>query len=216
MRHLRESDVSRTGEILASAFQDDPFYRLLFPDPGVRAGVLPAYFEASSRVAGRVGCAYVVTGPATVLGLGSPGGAPGRVLGAALWERPQSPQALRDDRPPHDVADHRDLFGASAFENYVAVMRHLAAIRSKDPGGRHWYLNLIGVVRGAQQRGIGDALLRPILARADADGVPCYLETFADATLPWYARLGFAMARTGVEPRTGLSWWTMIRPARPR
>ncbi len=57
--------------------------------------------------------------------------------------------------------------------------------------GSHWYLPQLGVHRQHQGRGVGSAVLQPILMRADVEGLPCYLETEKLRNLPFYRRHGF-------------------------
>ena len=54
-----------------------------------------------------------------------------------------------------------------------------------------WYLPMIGVDPNAQGRGIGAALLRHGLARADESGVAAYLESSNPRNIPLYERHGF-------------------------
>src|SRR5690348_2841957 len=78
------------------------------------------------------------------------------------------------------------------------VLRRLAAVESRaqtlheryapDP---HWYLAQIGVEPAHQRQGIATHLLLPTLARADAAGLPCYLETENPANISTYQRYGF-------------------------
>ena len=49
-----------------------------------------------------------------------------------------------------------------------------------------------------QGRGVGSALLEPALARADGEGMPCYLETQKEENLSFYARHGFAVRDTAL------------------
>jgi GNAT superfamily N-acetyltransferase len=42
-----------------------------------------------------------------------------------------------------------------------------------------------------QRRGLGSALVEPILDRADRDALPCWLETFDPANVAFYQRFGF-------------------------
>jgi MFS family permease len=51
----------------------------------------------------------------------------------------------------------------------------------------HWYLWLLGVDPDRQGQGVGSALLAPILARADAEGLPCALETLTERNV-WFYR----------------------------
>ncbi len=74
---------------------------------------------------------------------------------------------------------------------------------------------LLGVEPALQGQGIGGALIRPILARADEQRVPCYLETYAEGNVRYYARHGFALVTAGVEPSSGERFWTMRRDPPP-
>ena len=68
-------------------------------------------------------------------------------------------------------------FGLRGFARLLAydeVGRRLHHLYAPQP---HWYLAAIGVDVGHQGRGIGSALMRPMLARADAEGVACWLDT---------------------------------------
>jgi GNAT superfamily N-acetyltransferase len=47
------------------------------------------------------------------------------------------------------------------------------------------------VAPAAQGRGLGAALLTPVLERCDADGLPAYLEASSPRSAVLYERLGF-------------------------
>ena len=55
----------------------------------------------------------------------------------------------------------------------------------------HWYLNVVSTLPSSQGRGLGAAVLRPVLERADADGLPCYLESTNPRNRTLYYRQGF-------------------------
>jgi len=80
----------------------------------------------------------------------------------------------------------------------------------------HWYLWALGVEPGMQRRGIGGAIIRPVLDRADQGGLPCYLETANDRNLPFYQRHGFEVGGEHRAHSDGMTIWTMIRPAARR
>jgi GNAT superfamily N-acetyltransferase len=54
---------------------------------------------------------------------------------------------------------------------------------------------------GQQGRGIASALVRHVIARADAEGVACQLFTFAPRHVPIYGHLGFGVTRETTLPR---------------
>ena len=52
--------------------------------------------------------------------------------------------------------------------------------------------------------------MRPILARAGAEGLPCYLETQNERNVPFYERHGFEVVSDGEVPKRGLRGWAMV------
>jgi ribosomal protein S18 acetylase RimI-like enzyme len=104
-----------------------------------------------------------------------------------------------------------DLLDVGALERFARVQGHVAGVHERDAPDDHWYLMLLGVGSAYQRQGLGAALVRPVLARADAAKVACYLETFAEENLAFYARHGFVVVTRGVEPASGVPFWTMRR-----
>ena len=68
-------------------------------------------------------------------------------------------------------------------------------------GGIAGHIEDVAVVAGQQGRGIGSALIRYLLARAEAAG--CYKTTLdcADDVIPFYRRLGFRHRSNGMDYR---------------
>jgi ribosomal protein S18 acetylase RimI-like enzyme len=71
------------------------------------------------------------------------------------------------------------------------VGRALLEVERAHPAEPHWYLAVLGVRPDRQGHGIGGALLEAGLARADADGLPCYLESSNPRNVGLYERHGF-------------------------
>ncbi len=65
------------------------------------------------------------------------------------------------------------------------------AAEQLHPSDPHWYLAFVGSDPVVQSRGIGRALLAPVLAIADETNRLCYLETRFPRTHAFYASLGF-------------------------
>jgi ribosomal protein S18 acetylase RimI-like enzyme len=85
-------------------------------------------------------------------------------------------------------------FGVGGFRNlsaYDDVARRLHHDHASMP---HWYLAAIGVEPGFQGQGIGSALMRPMLERADRDGVHCWLDTHQEQNVRLYERHGFEVS----------------------
>ncbi len=86
----------------------------------------------------------------------------------------------------------------------------LAAAFEDDPvfgWEPHHYLPYIGVAPEAQGRGLGSALMRPILDRCDEERLPAYLEATSERNAALYERLGFELRAGGSPPL-----WLMVRP----
>ncbi|MCB1704597.1 MAG: GNAT family N-acetyltransferase [Halioglobus sp.] len=59
------------------------------------------------------------------------------------------------------------------------------------PKTPHYYLFAIGVTPGNKGRGLGTALIKPLLQRCDMEGIPAYLENSKAENLPFYEGHGF-------------------------
>ena len=75
----------------------------------------------------------------------------------------------------------------------------------------HWYLQIIGVAPEHQGKGFSSQLMRPMLARFDREGLPCYLETQTEKNVAIYRRFGFRVIYNGVSPDKGFPVMTMLR-----
>jgi GNAT superfamily N-acetyltransferase len=128
--------------------------------------------------------------------------------GAAIWRRPggypEPASAQLRMLPRYALLFPREFLRASR------AMSALARVHPREP---HWYLMAVGVVPEAQGQGRGRALLEPVLARCDADGVPAYLEASTADNTRLYERLGFE-PRQEVEALPGVRVRPMWRPPR--
>ncbi|KXX77938.1 Puromycin N-acetyltransferase [Madurella mycetomatis] len=58
-----------------------------------------------------------------------------------------------------------------------------------------WYLVYLGTKPNSQGRGFASRLLRDMMARADAEGRPMYLESSSQANVAYYEKFGFEVKR---------------------
>ena len=98
-----------------------------------------------------------------------------------------------------------------AFDRFGGVMDFLDPFHKRDAPGPHWYLGVIGVDPSVQGSGVGRALIEHVVARADAAGVPCYLETAQPRNVQFYVNRGFKVRVDTVEPQSRLRLWTFVR-----
>jgi ribosomal protein S18 acetylase RimI-like enzyme len=102
-------------------------------------------------------------------------------------------------------------FGLGWLRRSVNAMSRLEAAHKRDVGPRHWYLFLLGVDPSRQRQGIGGRLIEPVLSKAAADGVTCYLDTTHERNVSFYRRHGFEVVTAGQVPGGGPRFWTMTR-----
>jgi ribosomal protein S18 acetylase RimI-like enzyme len=90
----------------------------------------------------------------------------------------------------------------------------LSTLEHAHPTEPHYYLEFLGTDPDHQGRGIGSALLQPVLDRCDEEGVGAYLESSKASNVPFYARHGFAVTRELEHKRNGPHQWLMWRDPR--
>jgi ribosomal protein S18 acetylase RimI-like enzyme len=100
--------------------------------------------------------------------------------------------------------------GPVAIGRFLHVTAYMRRRHVKEP---HFYLFAIGVEPTQQGRGIGKALLADLNARADAAGVPCYLETEKAINVRLYESVGYRVVTDELMPGLDrVRMWTMLRP----
>jgi GNAT superfamily N-acetyltransferase len=194
VRPATPGDVPRLARVLARAFEPDPAAAWFFPDDRRRLRRLERAFDvALRRVFLPRGACFTTRG----------------VVGGAIWSAPGAWRlgawAQLRLLPATARAYGRDL---------PRSMRGFSFLERKHPERPpHWYLPFIGVDPDWQGRGLGTALLRPILERCDDEGLPAFLEASTPRNRACYERSGFAVVEAIRIPR-GPRWWQMWREPR--
>lgn len=199
---LQRAQRARAVESLTRAFHDDPMWSCVLPDPETRPDALRPMWDALIGFARVYGAAYTTpNGEGACCWI-----APGNTK-TTVWQMLRTGMALPRSmmRLPKDARDR-----------FFKLMRFIDERHKRLMTGPHWYLWALGVDPDAQGQGIGGALLRPVLERADADGVPCYLETQTEANVAFYRKRGFETVLEEREPVGGLPVWFMVRSPRRR
>ncbi len=197
---LERAMQRKAAEVLARAFHDDPFYTALLPDPKSRPGRLAWFMESMLRYGLPYG--HVYTTPA--------------LEGVACWFPPGHTGLTAVDILRSGLYVLPFRLGLGVQRRLTAFTGYTEPIRRRCVPTPHWYLLLLGVDRSRQGQGLGGRLLRPILERAEAEGLACYLETENEGNVEFYARHGFRLAEAGREPRYGVRMWGLLRPAAQR
>lgn len=196
---LHADGIVAAGDVLAKALFDDGLARHMYPDERERRDLIPWHFRAAVR--------YGVLFGRTLTTAGEP-------RGVAVW-LPPGETAMTEARIAAAGLDAAPaVLGEAAFGRFMTAMAHLEPFHAQDVQPQHWYLALIGVDPGQSGQGIGSALMQPVLAEADRDGLPCYLETAEESNVGFYEKHGFETIRSGTAPGTPVRYWTMLRSPR--
>lgn len=188
---LERERLGEASDVLARAFQDDPAWVWLFPDPAHRRRLLPWLF--------RIG--FDVTAADVWVNAGT-------VSGAARWLPPGRP-AMRVGPTLKALVATPFRLGAATVP-FLSYGRAVEQLRADVAPGPHWYLAGIGVAPEAQRQGMGGALLRPGVEAAQREGVPAVLLTNNEANLRFYESHGFTVVREGTTPENGPKAWAMV------
>lgn len=101
--------------------------------------------------------------------------------------------------------------GSRRVVRAIRVQHHLDVLR---PGEEHGWLLSVAVDPDHRGRGIGTALLRPMLDRCDERGLPAWLVATSRGNRGTFERLGFEVSDEVVASPGGPTLWPMRRPPR--
>lgn len=169
--------------VLAKAFAADPSIEWTLRADGRRPEATALFFETVlHRMTLPFGEVWTTTG---------------EVQGAALWTPPGAWKLglLEQLRMAPSMIS---AFGWSRLGRALDSMRVVERHHPKEP---HFYLQSLGVDPEHQGRGLGKALMAPVLAHCDEHRVPAFLETAQERNLPLYRSRGFV--ERSREPLSG-------------
>ena len=184
------SDRNELAAVLGRAFETDPVWGWLFPDPDTKLRKSSQVFQAYLRDAMKVGEVYTT---------------PGRE-GASLW-KPPGKWKLSNGAILRSLPSLLRAFGT----RLPASLEVERKVESQHPMQPHWYLSVIGTDPVAQGRGVGNALIRQVTDRCDREGLPAYLESSKAENVPYYERYGFKVTGETVLGSDGPTIWFMWR-----
>ena len=166
--------LAAAAEALALAFAGDPCWAHLLREDETRAEKLLAYFTSEIESLVPDYRQVWVTEDGGGAAIWAP---PGR------WRVPMN-RTLSETPAMLKVFGHRFAVG---LRTLIRLERH----HPRSPA--HWYLHYLGVEPRRQGRGLGGALLRPVLGSCDSERTPAHLEARTDRNLKLYERHGFAL-----------------------
>ncbi len=200
IRPIARAEVEDVGAMLGRAFVDNPGYRaiLSFLSDDARLRAVERVKRGFTRAAVDHQVAEAIHRD-------------GRIAGASLVCDPgQYPPTIRAKlRQASGCA----LLGPRAIRNFLLVDSLMSRRHLAEP---HFYLFVLGVEPAWQGRGLGKRLLHRLSARADAAGLPCFLETDKETSVRLYESVGYEIV--GEEKIAKLNdarFWFMKRSPRP-
>ena len=171
VRKATPDEHERLAAVLARALFDDPVMRWVIGDDGRRRSVLEAGFDLYLRKLWLKQDECYTTESA---------------VGAIVWELPGQWKV--------GILDQLRLLPSMARINGRLLprsLRTIVALESNHPAAPHYYLPFVGVEPEWQGRGLGTALMRPVLDRCDEEKMPAYLEASSPRNRALYERHGF-------------------------
>jgi ribosomal protein S18 acetylase RimI-like enzyme len=192
IQRLEARNVDAAAATLGEAFFHDPLLEVVAPDEATRQRWGPWFMSLPVQYGlrwGEVWCTDDMSAVAVWVPPGSGDMSLGRMLRIGLARMPfrlgisgtrQFMQATSSTEPFHKSVDRP-----------------------------HWYLVAVGARTGCQGEGLGSALVEVGTSRADAAGVPCYLDTGTQSNIDFYTKRGFAIV--GQTDFDGHTFTGMVR-----
>jgi len=189
------SQVEGFATVLSQAFHNEPRVAYILPEEVTRRSVLPGFFRSIVIRASQFGGEIYTTAT---------------LDGGSLWISPGRESTFTRILQSEMQAT-KLTFRRSSFRRWISLHAHMERVHRRLVKGPHWYLAALGVRSLNTVKAISGALIEPVLAQADRDRLPCYVETFRETFLPFYEECGFQIAGAGQVPKGGPNFWAMIR-----
>lgn len=186
---LLPARYAEAADVLARAFQNDPAWSRIFPDASKRDAQLRWMFAKGVRMIAKFNASFITEGGEGVA-LWYP---PGCDREAGLWR-----ELLVS------VPEGMLRLGPSTALRLWPIYADIARRQRAEITEPLWELDTLGVDPPHQKKGISNALLRPILAEADRNGLPCHVITHNPVNVAFYERFGFVVLRQDTVARTDL------------
>jgi ribosomal protein S18 acetylase RimI-like enzyme len=197
---LKPSQIEQAGQLLAKAFYNDPLFTYTAPQAELRSQILPDIQIPMVRYGLIYGKVYTTPDLEAVAVWFPPG-----ETEMKLWRMYRTGMFTIPFKMP-----------INTLLRLVSIEKPAEVIRKKAVTGEYWYLAVLGVDPVHQGKGLGGAILEPVLTRADSANLPCYLETMKDTNVAFYEKIGFAVAgecevQSKGSRKDSVRIWGMVR-----
>lgn len=165
-------DIKDIGAAMASAFSEDPLFVWMAGPKAPAEKRLRVFFENFARLNLRRSDHLVFV---------AEDGA-----GAAIWQPVDKWKV-----PTGDLIRSAPALLRTFRQRVPVALGALAVIEKRHPEEPHYYLEFLGTRADRQGKGVGTAVITPMLEQCDREGRPAYLESSNPRNIPFYARHGF-------------------------
>jgi len=202
IKEIHPSHVEIASAVLEVAFREDPWINYFYSNHESYKTTAMRWFLGRMLTygiqSGRVWAAY-----------------DGETLkGIALWQPPYESGTTAWGMIKAGMAAAPFKMGIKATVKALSVLDYTEVMRKQTVTTPHWSLYTIGVLPSDQNKGLGAAMMAPILAVADNAKLPVYLDTSSKRSLKFFNKMGFKTAIDVTDPPNGPRFWTMLRSAR--
>jgi len=194
VRKASVADFPALEKVLARAFDDDPMTNWACLQDGYRAERIVTSMHIGLHLALPFDEIYTTHDQ----------------TGAAGWIPPGKTD-FRLRALPMLLTKGIRVTGARRAISFLILAVILEKHRPKTP---HWYLQPLGVEPSLHGKGIGCALVQPILNRCDQDRIPACLATQTEKNVRFYEHRGFKVLERLKLPFGAPDTWIMWREPR--
>lgn len=193
---LEESQAEMAAELLARAFQDAPDMKFFIGDNTKMLDRAAIRFYKAVIMGGLL-YGEVYTTPS--------------MDGVAVWASPENTNFSFGILLRTGLLTALLSLGFKPMVRFINSSSYVQKLQQQVITRQRWVLIFLGVEPLQQGKGLGGILIQPILARADAQGMPCYVESANERNLAFYRKHGFEIINHGQVPQGGPQVWIMVR-----
>ena len=174
IQRLDATHADAASATLAEAFFDDPVLQIVAPDEATRRRWGPWFMGLPVQYGLRWGEVWGADDASAV----------------AAWVPPDSGEMGLGRMLRLGLARMPFRLGSAGTRRFMQAISATECLH-KSVQSPHWYLLAVGARAECQGRGLGSGLVELGTSRADATGVPCYLETGTQSNIDFYTKRGF-------------------------
>ena len=191
IRKATAEDVDQLAEVSARAFEHDPLTDWLVEDQSNALQAERQMFLAEWRISKRYDLIFTDSDR----------------QGVAVWKPPGASVTIGNR-----IRQVWSMIGSIKLSRRtLSKIRLFIDVERARPMEPHYYLSLLAVAPEMQGKGLGSALMQPILELCDRERIPAYLETETESNVGFYSRKGFIVRQEIITSDGKSKVWTMLR-----